>query len=140
MAEQSYTVEFDGYWREVNKENIPSQSGIYCVYECTYNESEGTVSIKKLIYIGESEDVKSRIAKHDKLTVWGKYIGPGNTICYNFAPVPSSIRDRVEAAVINHHKPPVNDEFKNNFPFDTTKMVLKGKIKFLNAKFTVYGS
>ena len=26
------TLDFDGYWREANKDSIPRQSGIYCVY------------------------------------------------------------------------------------------------------------
>ena len=47
------TLDFDGYWKEANKDSIPRQSGIYCVYTCTYNATEHTVSIKKMLYIGD---------------------------------------------------------------------------------------
>lgn len=47
-------LDFDGYWREINKNSIPSKSGVYCVYSCVYNSSNKTVSLKKLLYIGES--------------------------------------------------------------------------------------
>jgi len=39
MAEQTYNINFDGYWREKAKKGIPSKSGIHCVYTCVYNES-----------------------------------------------------------------------------------------------------
>lgn len=58
------TLDFDGYWREANKDSIPRQSGIYCVYTCTYNATEHTVSIKKMLYIGESTNV------HDRTELW----------------------------------------------------------------------
>lgn len=66
------TLDFDGYWREANKDSIPRQSGIYCVYTCTYNATEHTVSIKKMLYIGESTNVHDRIAAHDRLDDWKK--------------------------------------------------------------------
>ena len=36
-------LDFDGYWREINKNSIPSKSGVYCVYSCVYNSSNKTV-------------------------------------------------------------------------------------------------
>jgi len=32
MAAQTYSIDFDGYWREPNKGGVPDKSGIYCVY------------------------------------------------------------------------------------------------------------
>ena len=66
MTAQTYSIDFDGYWLDSNKGSISSQSGIYCAYSCVYNVSGNTVSIKKLIYIGESDNVNSRIASHEK--------------------------------------------------------------------------
>ena len=54
MAEKTFNQIFDGYWREQNKSGLPKSSGVYCVYECTYNKTEKTIEIHKLIYIGES--------------------------------------------------------------------------------------
>lgn len=74
MASQTFKIELDGYWREPNKGSIPAKSGVYCVYSCVHNANEKTISIKKLIYIGESEDVNDRISDHEKLPDWKKHL------------------------------------------------------------------
>lgn len=51
MAEKLFKLTFDGYWLEANKGSIPKKSGVYCVYECTYNKDKDTVTLHKLIYI-----------------------------------------------------------------------------------------
>jgi excinuclease UvrABC nuclease subunit len=137
MAEQSYGVEFDGYWREPAKGSIPDTSGIYCVFSCVRNEAENTVSLKKLIYIGESCDVRSRIANHEKLDDWKKHVMKGEVLCFSFAAVTSASRGRCEAAMIFEHRPPVNTEYAEAFPYDKTTISLTGKTKLLTENFTV---
>ena len=130
-------IKFEGYWREINKDGVPKKSGVYCVYECKYNADEKTVSLKKLIYIGEAENVNDRISNHEKLSKWNKEVANGNTLCYSFAPVENSSRTRVEAALIFHHKPSVNTEYKDKFPFDQTHIKTEGMNAFLSKSFTV---
>lgn len=137
MAEQTYNINFDGYWREKAKKGIPSKSGIYCVYTCVYNESAKNLTIKNLIYIGESENVNDRIKNHEKLTEWKRYLKPNETLCFNFGAVPSNSRIRCEAAMIVKHKPQVNAEYKTVFPFDKTNLKLSGKISKLVSDFVV---
>lgn len=135
--EKTFDVCFDGYWREPNIGGIPSESGVYCVYSCIYNKTEGTVSIHKLLYIGESEDVNNRIKNHEKWDDWKKELNKNEVICISFGSVNSNIRNRVEAALIFKHKPPVNTDFVNEFPFDKTTINTGGKNKKLETKFTV---
>ena len=137
MAEQTFNQNFDGYWRELNKSGIPSTSGIYCVYECTHNVQEKTVTIHKLIYIGESENVNKRIANHEKQKDWEKHVRQGNELCYSFSAVDNYSRVRVEAAFIYRHQPPVNTEYKDNFPFDKTIVKSNDKIALLKDYFVV---
>jgi hypothetical protein len=137
MAAQSYAIEFVGYWREPNKGSIPTESGIYCVLSCVHNVAEKKVSPKKLIYIGESEDVNARIANHDKLQDWQEHLNEGEVLCYSFGPVPSANRVRCEAAMIFKHKPPVNIEYAEAFPFDKTILTLTGKVILLQTNSTV---
>ena len=70
MVEKEYNLVFNGYWIDEKKSAIPSKSGIYCVYECTYNPpkegAKSTVNIHRLIYIGEADNVNDRIANHEK--------------------------------------------------------------------------
>ncbi len=137
MAAQTYSIEFDGYWREKNKGSVPSKSGIYCVYSCVHNVAEKNITIKKLIYIGESENVNQRIDGHKKLPDWKKHLNSGEVLCYSFGGVPSANRDRCEAVMIYNHMPPENTEYANAFPFDKTTMNLSGKTAKLTTNFTV---
>lgn len=138
MAEKTFNVSIEGYWRDVNKSGIPNHSGVYFVYEAKYNESEGTVSLLKLIYIGESDKVRDRIADHERYNDWLKHVRKGNTLCFSTGPVESDYRERVEAAYIFEHKPPENVEYKYTFPFDKTIVISKGDTELLNTNFTVY--
>jgi hypothetical protein len=137
MAEKTISIEFDGYWRDEKKGSIPAQSGIYCVYECTHNVKEKTVSIHKLIYIGEAENVRSRIADHEKRTDWLTHVRKGNELCFSFGGVSGANRERSEAAMVFKHKPPENTEYVDSFPFDKTTMSLSGKTRLLTTNFTV---
>lgn len=137
MPEKTYSIEFEGYWREPNIGGIPDKSGVYCVYTCVFNQSNDTVDLKKLVYLGESENVNTRIKNHEKWNLWRKYLKQGEQICFSYSYIDSANRDRVEAALIYEHKPPVNDEYVNNFPFDRTTINTSGRNAFLHASFTV---
>ena len=137
MAEQTFSIEFDGYWRDQNKGGVPAKSGIYCVYECTFNAQANTVSLNKLIYIGESENVHDRIDGHEKYDDWKKHVRSGNELCFSFGAVPGASRERCEAAMIFKQKPPENTEYRESFPFDETTMNLSGKVALLTPTFTV---
>jgi len=137
MAEKTISIKFAGYWRDEDKSGVPDQSGVYCVYECKYNKAKNTVSLLTLIYIGEAENVRNRIADHEKRQDWLKHVGPGNELCFSFGAIGSADRERAEAAMIFEHKPPENEEYKHSFPFDRTTMSLSGRTALLSTNFTV---
>lgn len=131
------TAIFDGYWREVHAGGIPPESGVYCVYDATFDASAQTVSLRKLIYVGESANVQRRIRAHEKKPLWKRELGPQGVLCYSFAPLSRPERERGEAAIIFQHKPPTNEEYVHSFPFPETTMALHGKTALLRAYFTV---
>lgn len=137
MAEQSFTLNFKGYWREANIASIPNHEGVYCVYECTYNKDSKTVFLNSLIYISEAEDVNQRINNHEKRMIWKAGFGQGNELCFSTAPVDYAYRDRIEATLIFKHKPPANDDYKHSFPFDKTTILITGVTDLLSQIFTV---
>lgn len=137
---KTISLSFKGYWREVNKGKVPDQAGVYCVYACTYNTSNATVSLRKILYIGESENVRDRISNHDRLSDWKNLLNSGETLCYSFASVDSADRVRAEAALIYQHKPPCNTEYVNSFPFNNTTIKTSGQNALLNSEFTVYNT
>ncbi|MFW5406254.1 GIY-YIG nuclease family protein [Pectobacterium carotovorum] len=122
MTGKTINLNFEGYWREAIKSSVPSKSGIYCVYACTHNANDNppTVSIRELIYIGESENVHNRIANHDRLGDWQEHLIAGETLCYSFAAVPAVDRVRAEAALINYVVPPENTEYTGVFTYNET--------------------
>ena len=137
MAEKIISINFEGYWRDENKSGVPAQSGVYCVYECKHNRAESTVSLLTLIYIGEADNARERIANHEKHQDWLKHVRSGNELCFSFGSVVSADRERAEAAMIFEHKPHENEDYKYSFPFDNTTMSLSDRIALLNNYFTV---
>jgi hypothetical protein len=132
---KTIALEFAGVF--MKSSGLPASSGVYCVYTCV-DKDEKTVTIKKLVYIGESGDVRARVANHNLLESWKKHLASGEVLCFTAATVsPESTRQRAEAAMIFQHKPPVNDEYTHAFPFDTTTINVSGKTTKLTTTFTV---
>ena len=138
MAEQNFDVNFNGYWRYINRGGTPEKPGVYCVYTSTYNEAEKTVSLRKLLYIGESENVNERLQNHEKESDWKRQLTTGEILSFSVSEVSSIARYRIEAALIFKHKPHVNTEYVNSFPFDKTTINTSGQNTLLNSSFTVY--
>lgn len=137
MAAETFSVEIDGYWRDKNKAGVPNHSGVYFVYTGTYNPMNDTVNIRSLIYIGEAENVNTRIQNHEKYGLWLRYLQNGEELMFSTGEVRGINRLRVEAAYIFKHKPPANTEYVNSFPFDQTTIISSGKTALLNSSFTV---
>lgn len=124
---------FEGYF--TSESAVPSRSGIYAVYRGT-NNTNNTVTLKELVYVGESSNVRDRLSGHEKKPDWERHLLYGETLIYSFAPIVAD-REQAEAAIINHHKPKENSEYAHSFPFEDTQMNLSGKHKFLDNSFTV---
>ena len=131
------TLNFEGFWREINKCYVPQKSGVYCVYACTYNASDKTVLLLEILYIGESVNANERISSHERLPDWKKLLKLGETLCYSFASVDSTDRLRAEAALIYRHKPPCNTEYVYHFPFSDTMIKTSEKNNLLLSEFII---
>ena len=139
MAEKSYALKFKGYRREVNWSGLPGMSGIYCVYACKYDPAEKAVSIRRLLYIGESGNVGRRVPEEPekRRDLWASILRRGEQLCVSRAKVPPADRERVEAALIYHHNPPCNSEYVSYFPFDKTTVTTSGDSAELSREFAV---
>ena len=135
---KTFSLEFDGYWRAVNKGGLPAKSGIYCAYSGTYDAQGRTVSLEKLLYIGESKDVRDRVDGHEKWDEWEGELSGGQVLCFSAALITfSDGRERAEAAMIYKHKPPCNEEYVNSFPLLRTTVKTSGENALLHDNFTV---
>lgn len=137
MMNKTINLEFNGYWREVNQGGIPNNSGVYLVYRCVFNQSDQSVTLNKLIYIGEACEVKKRIENHEKKPMWQKKLQLGEQLCFSFASIASPDMERAEAALIFKHRPECNEEYTTSFPFDSTTVNSSGRCYSIETSFTV---
>jgi excinuclease UvrABC nuclease subunit len=134
---RTFRLDFDGYWRDANIDGVPEEAGVYLVYACEFNKPQGTVKLRKLLYVGEAEDVRTRIKDHEKRDCWEGELSQGEEICFSFTPLDDPNRERAEAALIYQHKPECNDEHKDEFNYETTTVISTGKCKFIVPSFTI---
>lgn len=139
MAVSTFTIKFEGYWLEQDREDIPAGGGVYCVYSCAYNLATGTLLPTRLLYVGNSDNVRESIATHGKRPDWEKHLqtSGGGLLCYSFAKVTPCIRERCRAAIIHQHRPPENLKHVDFFPYQQTTMLISGSNMLLTRKFTV---
>ena len=131
-------LDFRGYWRDVDKSGVPAESGIYCVYVCKFiPPPKDTVTLTKLIYIGEANDVNDRISNHEKRSKWEDEVPSDHVLCFSFAGATSPNRERAECALIYHHQPTCNEECKDEFHYEETTVISKGKHKLIESPITV---
>jgi len=134
---KTIALTFEGPY--TNKEYVPSNSGVYCVYACIHSKATSMVTYKRLLYVGESTDVKTRIDDHERLDDWMAHLRQGEKLCYTFAGVTSPDRKRAEAAIIHKYAPPVN-EHKYALLSYKTEMKISGRKGLLASTFTVGNS
>lgn len=128
-------LNFEGYW--IKREVVPSNAGIYLVYVGKYNEKTDKVSLRRLIYIGEAENVNERLSNHEKWSEWEKFLQTGEILIFSMARATSPDRERAECALIYHHKPPTNEECTKEFPYEDTTVISEGRCAFISPEFTV---
>lgn len=150
---QHIEITFDGFWNEKSIDKIPHESGVYVVTDGVLDDEGTGTSLQRLIYIGESEDVNAAIAGGDLWDKWREECGVSNItdeddipalsgedneLFFSFAPLPSPDRERAAAAMVFEQYPPINDEEqKEKFVYEDTKMNLYGKTGLLNTDYEV---
>jgi len=135
---KTISLTFDGYWREVRFSSIPAFSGVYAFQECTYDPVSKTVSLKRILYIGQAVNCRERIQRHELLVNMNRYIAYGNVLCVNVANVSGANKDIAEAALIYKHQPPFNTLLKDSFDYESTTINNSGNHSLLLSSFTVY--
>jgi len=137
MGKESYTLKFEGFWREGTERDMPQASGVFCVFDARMIFATGAMKPEKLIYIGTAGNASKALDNHPNKPDWKKHLKPGNHICYSFARVPVDKMTRVMATLVHHHKPPENEQYVKVFPFDRTHILLAGQVATLGAFVTV---
>lgn len=131
---KDYILNFDGYWRECNKNGLPTYPGIYLVYRSRYNPQNDTVSLVEIIYIGKTDNIHDRLIKHEKYDLFVSQLREHEELCYSCAGVVEDI-ELVENALIFVQKPVLNDQGKDSYNYSRAHFVLEGsctRMKYTN--------
>lgn len=131
----TYSLYMQGYWLDANRHVMPSITGIYCVYACTYDSAGNTVFIRDLLYIGQAEDVNLRLAFHNKRAEWFAQLAPGEDVCYGCAQVDGRCLDVVEAVMVYCLKPVCNDNLKWTYSHLPATVTVSGRYPFTPMSF-----
>ena len=108
------------------------------VYRSKYDVALDKVTLLEIIYIGQSSDVKDRIANHDRISDFQKTLIQGETLSYAFAPVMSQDLDVVEKALIIAQRPRLNEQNQSSIDFGDKQFQVSGKCALLKyTNFTI---
>lgn len=128
---KQYNVIFKGYRRDCNKATLPTYSGIYMVYRCTYHSDTEKVSLKEIIYIGQAKNLNERLNNHEKHSDFQNLCKPGEELCYAYANVEEEDLDVVENALVFAQKPPLNTDLKASYNHDSAGFSVEGNCSLL---------
>lgn len=128
-------LEFNGFWGDSSY--LPQTSGVYCVYRGIPNPETKTISLKELLYIGQTNNIRARITNHERLATWKSKLLPGQTLRFSYCEIELPNREYTEAALIYKHKPSLNTEYVYSFPFDDIRIRITGDTGFLDTNFIV---
>lgn len=112
---KDFTLPYDGYWK---KEKLPNYAGLYYVF-ATKLTSEGNLTGKRLIYIGETDNIhkrhngtKEEPKEHEHLQDFKDELKEGEVLRYATSKYEGTEANRkmIEAAMIYSIKPNVNNK------------------------------
>lgn len=127
----SYNLNFEGYWRDINKGGLPTYSGIYTVYRCRYNDDVDTVSLIEIIYIGQAENIRDRHKNHEKLELFKTQLKSEEELCYSCSQVDKGSLDLVENALVFAQKPRLNDQLREKYNYKPARFKLDGRVALM---------
>lgn len=135
-----FNLNFNGYWLEKSFESIAECSGIYIFQECFYNSVNDTVSLKRILYIGQATNCNNRIYNHEKIPAMKRSLSQGNQLCLTYCKCESKDLDVIENALIYYYRPPFNDTCKDTFEHEDTNISCTGSYSLLKQNILVYST
>ena len=142
MEFKLFSLVFKGYWTQSMVQDIPNAPGIYCAYVGIFFPESYTVSLKQLLFIEESVDVRQRISEHLESKTWDGILIPDSEVfCFSYAPfdpeLTSEDHERIAHAFAYKFKP-VCDKGPRTLtaPKVRTQIECDGDIAYLESNFT----
>lgn len=128
--EKTFTINFNGYFKDETRTLFPQNAGIYLVYRGILNTvvQPPSAILNELIYIGETDNLYVRHNDHDRRQDFLNTLQYGEQLFYCYAELNLSDneRRRVEAALIHELQPALNIKNQTMFNYDRTTIITQG--------------
>ena len=130
------SLHFKGYFPELAFMQGEEFSGIYIVYSGAAGEGN-KCWLRKILYIGESDNIIEDIKKPECADDWYLELNPGEQLYFTVAEVEKSTRQTARGILINLHKPPCNEKFASSIPeeYQSFHVSYSGATKLLQEQF-----
>ena len=116
----SDVLNFEGYW-PIDTTGVANYPGIYCVYAVSWENDSS-----RLLYIGEARNISNAVSR--RRGELSENAGDDRSLYFNACRmVDKKKRMEAKAALIHHHQPPFNTDFKRRFPYTTRRVTTIGK-------------
>ena len=122
-----YNIEFKGYKLDKDVLKLPTDSGVYIIYRCVYNETTDKVQLVELIYIGKATNLRQEVAYHNSRDEFLVEAGEGETLCYAYTNVPRTQYDIIENALIYTSEPRLNTNLVDNYDHQDAEFHFSGR-------------
>lgn len=107
--------------------------GLYLVYSM-YHDDIQDEDYFILYYVGQSQNIRTRIQKHISDGDFDEPLNAGCTLFYSYAPVnDSGCLNQIENALIFSQQPILNDNYKKSYIYDNLNLNLFGFTFLLNS-------
>lgn len=116
-------LDVQGYYRDQSRNGFPHSSGIYFVYRGVFVPHLKTVTLRELLYIGETEDLYQRHNDHDKRDKFITKLQEDEELFYSFAlteNISKKQRLRIESTLIYELRPQLNTQNMETYNYDQT--------------------
>ena len=123
-------LEFDGYYYQANK--MPEESGIYLVYRGKLKPNN-LCDLNKLIYIGQSINLKERIQSHINDKDLDNNLKENELLLFSYVKVNQSMLDCIEKALIYTQKPCANTNNKYSYNYGKINLNISGACAYLES-------
>lgn len=126
------SITFDDTWyNEKSIDALSDSEGVYACFACEKQTRDDHYVPKRLMYIGmtDKQGFKTRIQQHFDTDhkEWAKqewYNPDEEQLVYAIAPKDTDILQTIESALISHHKPIANKEYKYHYQGEYDKMTV----------------
>lgn len=132
-----FTINVQGYYRDISKTQFPNIPAIFFIYKGSFNVEERTCYLKRLLFVGETDDLQEVASHVESDNNLAADLQSDEALFYTFSTEfeDKSVRKRLVDALIYELRPPHNRvDPSAPRPAKTTIIVSGNKHAFIPAR------